>query len=220
MPEDQAGQLDEPVKAAPSGAPMPPHERSSLVTWIGLSVIALLTLVYLAIRPARQDRMGVQHPAVGEPLPLLELAPLTGEAEPVSLRDLHGKVTLINFWGFWCPPCVEEFPHLAAVWQKLRGEPDFLYLSVASLGGDDVQDVEDLREGTETFLQRQRVDHLTYRDAGFATRSALELMLIFRGYPTTIVLDRRAVIRGVWTGYDPEDAAQMERLLLELLADQ
>ena len=32
----------------------------------------------------------------------------------VSLESLKGKRVLLNFWGSWCPPCIEEMPMLDA----------------------------------------------------------------------------------------------------------
>jgi thiol-disulfide isomerase/thioredoxin len=29
-----------------------------------------------------------------------------------------GRVTLLNFWGTWCPPCVEEMPELSALYSE------------------------------------------------------------------------------------------------------
>lgn len=43
--------------------------------------------------------------------------PLYGEEGTVSLANTRGKVTVINFWGTWCTPCVaellNEFPQIA-----------------------------------------------------------------------------------------------------------
>ena len=32
-----------------------------------------------------------------------------------ALEQNRGKVTVINFWGTWCGPCIEELPHFDAV---------------------------------------------------------------------------------------------------------
>ena len=54
---------------------------------------------------------------VGEKLPsytvkIFDETGLTGETiDPSAL----GKVTVINFWGTWCPPCVNELPEFSEV---------------------------------------------------------------------------------------------------------
>ena len=48
--------------------------------------------------------------------PPIEL--LTPEGAPFSLKQLRGKVVLVNFWATWCEPCITEMPSL----QRLRNE--------------------------------------------------------------------------------------------------
>ncbi len=36
----------------------------------------------------------------------------------IAMADLRGKVTILTFWGTWCPPCRMEIPHLIALHQK------------------------------------------------------------------------------------------------------
>lgn len=46
---------------------------------------------------------------VGSLCPTMTLDTYTGET--FSIEQTKGKITVINFWGTWCTPCVQELPH-------------------------------------------------------------------------------------------------------------
>lgn len=66
----------------------------------------------------------------GQPAPDFRLRDNTGRE--VSLRDLRGKVVYLDFWGAWCPPCMEEMTqHSHALKERFAGrEVTFVYISV------------------------------------------------------------------------------------------
>jgi thiol-disulfide isomerase/thioredoxin len=63
-----------------------------------------------------------------DPAPPLTLKDLDGK--PLSLDSLRGKVTIINFWATWCPPCRVEIPGLIELQKKYAGQLQIVGLSV------------------------------------------------------------------------------------------
>lgn len=69
-----------------------------------------------------------------------QLKPYQGQvtAQAIQLQDVNGnsisldykgKITVINFWATWCPPCVEEIPSLNRLRRKMQDKP-FQLISV------------------------------------------------------------------------------------------
>jgi thiol-disulfide isomerase/thioredoxin len=174
------------------------------------------------LRQPVAGRDGAAHPAVGRQVTFLSLKPLTGEAKSVSMAELQGKVTLINYWGPWCGPCRVEFPHLYELRQSLRQQPAAQVISVSCSGYEGPEDnrPEDIR-ATQEFLLEQNADMPTYHDPFYKSRRHLleTAGLVAFSYPTTVVLDSSGTIRGLWQGYVPGDELAMHRVMQDLLSE-
>lgn len=194
--------------------PRPLPRGSRLFVVVILLLVLGLPVVAMFLNPV--DGGSVVDPPTVK-LPDLELQPLTGTDQAVSLDDLEGQVVLINFWGTWCPPCVEEFPHIANLHQEYKNRRDFRLLAVSCTNED--LTLGQLREETQSFLDRQSVTLPTYADPERTTRMAVYDTYGFSAYPTTVLLDKQHFIRKVWDGFDPDYPRQMHVAIEELLSE-
>ncbi|MGI9458370.1 MAG: TlpA family protein disulfide reductase [Pirellulales bacterium] len=150
-----------------------------------------------------QNQETRQH--VGKSVPKIPLVSLDTGDESLTLS---GKITLLNFWGTWCPPCRQELPGLARLASRLTNEPRFQLIAV-SCGGGNRDDLDQLRSETEAFLASTRIALSPWADPTGDTRLRFTKAFGFRAYPTTYLIGADQKILAIWTGYSPSVETQI-----------
>jgi cytochrome c biogenesis protein CcmG/thiol:disulfide interchange protein DsbE len=120
---------------------------------------------------------------VGSAAPPLRGTTLSGA--PWSVDPGDGKVTVLNFWATWCPPCRAETPDLVLAYRKLHAA-DVNFVGI---------DTTETAPIVKTFLSAHGVPFQTAL-AGPEVYNAYGIAYI----PTTLVLDARGVVRARWVG--------------------
>lgn len=200
-------------------ASQPRHSAAGQFVFWGALALAVVGVIWLRQGAGRGDQ-GRNHAAVGRPLPDFSLRGLTGGASDVDLKELQGKVTLVNFWGVWCPPCRYELPHIAQIRLDFAAKPDFRLLAVSCPAGAG-ESLADLRVQTQEFLASKKLELPTYADPGAATQRSVAMTLGNLedfGLPTTILLDRQGIVRAVWIGYESGVEVDMRQAIESELA--
>jgi thiol-disulfide isomerase/thioredoxin len=151
------------------------------------------------------------HPAIGRvmgPLPIVSVA-----ADPLPTPKLFGKVTLLNLWGTWCPPCRRELPVLVRLAARLASEPGFQFVPVSCGSGD----YEDLAADTRGYLARNNLPVTAWAFPDPVSASVFASAYGLQAFPTTYLIGPDARIERVWVGYRPRDEADMAAALVEAL---
>lgn len=207
--------MTESEHSPPPAASRPAQSDLRPTGWF-LLLLVVGGLLYAVSFVPRTPSSAESRTGVGKPLAAFQLQALTGTSQPLEADNLAGRVVLLNFWGTWCPPCTQEFPHLVKLIWRFEDQKDFLPLLV-SCGNGGPEQLDDLRSATARFLEQHRYNVPTYADLHLATRNGLVKTADMRGYPFTVVLDRHSTIRGVWEGYEPQGPQQMADLVDTLL---
>ncbi|MCS7166392.1 MAG: thioredoxin-like domain-containing protein [Gemmatales bacterium] len=123
--------------------------------------------------------------------------------QPFRFREAPARLTLLDFWGTWCRPCLNSLPHLTDL-QRRYGPQGLQIIGIA------------YEEGTLSE-QQQRVNFirqrlgLNYRILlGSGDTCPVKQQFAVQSFPTLILVDSRGNILWRCEGFDFHQLAQLE----------
>lgn len=117
---------------------------------------------------------------------------------PWHLRELKGKVVLVNFWATWCPPCRKEMPDLQALYDKYQKQ-GFVVLSISDEEPAKVQ----------PFITERKITYPVLLDPGRKVNEEFQV----EGIPKSFVYDREGKL--VAQSMDMRTRTQFEEMLAQ-----
>ena len=104
------------TKSKPSGS----KRRKNRLWWVGGAAVGVFIIGLLLTTGGE---------SAGDPAPDIVLPNFAGEA--VRISDFEGQPLVVNYWASWCLPCLAEMPGFEEVYQRHRGNLEFLGINLA-----------------------------------------------------------------------------------------
>ena len=161
-----------------------------------LLLVALGAAALVGLALATGGMIGVSVPAraTADAAKVADASPrapeLTGithwlNSRPLTLRELHGKVVLVDFWTYGCINCIHTLPHVVSLYEKYKDRgfvvigvhaPEFAY--------------EKSTENVAAAILRHGIHYPVAQDNTFATWNAYDNHY----WPAQYIVDRHGRI--------------------------
>ncbi len=133
-----------------------------------------------------------------KPLPEMSWTGFEGNVQ--KLKDYRGKAVILDFWATYCPPCIEEIPHLKDLQAKYG--PNELVVIGLNVGGD-----ED-RPKIPEFVERLKITYpLAYPEDALVSFIFGEETAI----PQTAIFDRQGRLVRKIIGFNAEIKNELDQ---------
>jgi thiol-disulfide isomerase/thioredoxin len=166
------------------------YSRASVTTFSVPRTLDNLDPTIFSFDPSKthaKDRQELQKAApvatIGTLAPEFILHNLEGKE--VRLRDLRGKVVILDFWATWCPPCRAGMPALELLHRQFKDK------GLVVLGIDDEDAVDQ-----NAFLRKFDYSFTSLVDLQKKTNNLYSV----GGIPTTVIIDGQGKINTYLVG--------------------
>lgn len=169
-----------------------------------MRTLILGVLSLLAVAPGEHVTAPLKPPAIeslGTPAPDFSYISLDGKMH--HLRDLRGKAVFLDFWGTWCPGCVEEMPTIQQLYKDFQADPRVAFVIVAQ---------NDTPAKVKAYAQKTG---LTI-PLSYVGSKAPSGVLATTAWPATYFISPDGVVRGVHRGGANWSDASVRKYLEDL----
>jgi len=137
------------------------------------SIFCLISVMMLSIALAGES---AEKPAA------LTLKVMQGKK--ATLRDLRGKIVVLNFWATWCGPCNTEMPMLVSAANSYDAQ------RVVFVGAS--VDVPETQNKIAEYVRKLRIDYPIWVGA---TDDDMKRLRLGNSVPSTAFLDADGIVR-------------------------
>ena len=145
---------------------------------------SILRIIYVIIAICVSHSVTAQKNKTMQVLPDIEIKLQDGDS--LNLKDLKGKVVLLDFWYRGCYPCLKAVPHLIELQEEFKDD-------LVVIGVNDFD------------IQEDAADYFTYKKANyrstFKTKVSLYKLFNVEGFPTTLLYDKDGNLIKADTGF-------------------
>jgi peroxiredoxin len=157
--------------------------------WFGLIIVCIfLAAVFVGIRQGiwRYQAAESAKPMEGFSAPKFTLPDLNGNEVVLTQVTAKNKVTVINFWATWCPPCRAEIPDLKNLYQKYSQKG----LTILAIN------MQEQPQTVKTFARGNGMTFPVLTDTSGKVGDLYQIVSL----PNTFIVDQRGTIRTVIKG--------------------
>lgn len=133
----------------------------------------------------REERIKNAKPAVDFILKDLE-------GNDIQLSKLNGKVVMLDFWGTWCGPCVQELPHLVKLYEKYKDNPDVVFFGI---------DINEKPPVIKKFMEEKKYSFNVLIGESASVQKDYDVTAV----PTKFLIDRQGRVQYSHIGYSPKE---------------
>jgi cytochrome c biogenesis protein CcdA/thiol-disulfide isomerase/thioredoxin len=129
-------------------------------------------------------------------------------SNPLTLKELRGKVVLIDFWTYSCINCQRTLPYLTSWWEKYH-DKGLVIIGVHSPEFEFEKEEKNVKKAIEDF----QIKYPVMQDNDFATWRAYDNLY----WPAKYFIDKNGVIRHTHFGEGEYD--ESEKIIQDLLKE-
>ncbi|HWL09083.1 MAG TPA: TlpA family protein disulfide reductase [Planctomicrobium sp.] len=184
----------------------------SLACW---SLILAMTGCAAPVDSASEKATAGEEAKSSETAREVTLEILDWDATRALVGEHKGKVVVLDIWATYCPPCVEEFPHLVKLQNEHRDTVACISVS-ADFDGTGETTAETHREKVHKFLQEQKA---TFQNVLLSTdtESLFGKKISHESIPVVMVFNQKGELAGEFPDPQNPDEFTYEKNVIPLV---